>query len=334
MTDSVIQLIVFSSKAFILVLLLLFLFAGILSLLGRGKEKMNGKITVENLNEKYADIKNALSEEILSKAELKKFRKKIKQQDKEKEEALKTTPQKKIFVLHFNGDIKGSEVASLREEITAILCVASTDDEVVVTVESGGGMVHAYGLAAAQLARLRQKKIPLTVIVDKVAASGGYMMACIADQLLAAPFSMIGSIGVIVQLPNFHRVLKNNHIDFEQVTAGDYKRTLTLFGENTKEGRQKLHQEVEEIHHLFKDLIQKHRPQLDMDLVSTGEVWLGTKALELKLIDGLTTSDDYLLSQHELADLYEIQYHTKKSLSEKIFGSVSMLRKDLTGSMV
>lgn len=325
MSDFLIQLVLFSTKAVIIVVLILLLLAGILSLLGRGKEKLSGKITIKNLNKKYKKIKEILLQEILPKKAFKKYLKECNTSEKEQAIAIEKCPKKNIFIIHFHGDIKASAVAALREEVTAILEVAKLTDEVVVCLESAGGMVHAYGLAAAQLSRIRRKQIPLTVIVDKVAASGGYLMACVANKILAAPFAIIGSIGVIAQLPNFNRLLKEKNIDFEQVTAGNYKRTLTVFGENTKEGREKLRQEIEEIHQLFKNLIHEHRQQLDIQKVSTGEIWLGTQALELQLVDALTTSDDYLLSLYNHANLFEVSYHVKRSFSEKIFSSGTKL---------
>jgi serine protease SohB len=252
------------------------------------------------------------------------------QQSAEKDKTADGTVRKKnIFVLNFDGDIKASAVTALREEITAILNVAGKQDEVLVRIESSGGMVHAYGLAAAQLARIRQQDIPLIVTVDKVAASGGYLMACIADKILAAPFAIIGSIGVIVQLPNFHRLLKEKNVDFEQITAGNFKRTLTLFGENTEAGREKCHHEIEEIHGLFKNLIHDNRPGVDIDKVATGEHWLAKQAIEFKLVDELRTSDDYLLEQSKTANLFEVNYHIKKSISEKLFSGVSLLKKEI-----
>jgi serine protease SohB len=209
-------------------------------------------------------------------------------------------------------------VTSLREEVTAVLTVATPDDEVFVRLESGGGMVHAYGLAASQLNRIRERNIPLTVAVDKVAASGGYMMACVANRVIAAPFSIIGSIGVVAQIPNFHRLLKKHDVDFEQFTAGEFKRTVTMFGENTDEGRAKFRKEVEDIHLLFKDFIQKHRPNVDIVKVSTGEYWPAIRALEHDLIDELKTSDDYLLDKNETADIFQIRYSTRKNFLEKL----------------
>lgn len=230
----------------------------------------------------------------------------------------KPSDKKRVFVLDFHGDIKASACDNLREEISAVLSLATSADEVVVKLESGGGMVHSYGLAASQLARISNKKIPLTVCVDKVAASGGYMMACVADKIIAAPFAVLGSIGVIAQLPNFHKLLKKNNIDYEMFTAGEYKRTVTMFGENTDKGREKFKEDLEDTHVLFKEFVSEHRPQVDIAKVATGEVWFGRRAMEVNLVDSLYTSDEYLLAQAENADIYEVSYSFKKSLPEKL----------------
>jgi serine protease SohB len=325
MLDALFQLLIFTSKAIVIVMLTLLLIAGILALLGRGKNRKEGRLSIKNLNEEYEQTTEGLSAEILPKKLFKKFLKDQKEKSKIKSETAEKSPLPNIFVLNFDGDIKASAVHSLREEVTAVLGIAKPGDEVVLRLESAGGVVHGYGLAAAQLQRIRDRSIYLTVCVDKVAASGGYMMASVADRILSAPFAIIGSIGVIVQLPNFHRLLKDKHIDFEQITAGNYKRTLTLFGENTEEGRQKLHQEIDEIHHLFKNLIQENRHQLDINKVSTGEHWLGKQALELKLVDEIKTSDDYLMERSTRANLFEITYVMKKSMMEKLFSPVTKL---------
>jgi serine protease SohB len=256
---------------------------------------------------------------MLSKDNLKKYLKKEKEKLKEiyKGEK-KESDKKRIYALNFHGDIRASAVAALREEITAILTVASKNDEVFLRLESGGGVVHGYGLAASQLMRLREKNIPLTVSVDKVAASGGYMMACVANQIIAAPFAIIGSIGVIAQVPNFNKVLKKHDVEFEQFTAGEFKRTVTMFGENTEEAKAKFREEIEDIHVLFKDFIVQHRPNVDIVKVSTGESWPGTRALERNLVDELKTSDDYLLENSQYADIFEIKYVSKKSVFEKL----------------
>nr|WP_010132275.1 protease SohB [Microbulbifer agarilyticus] len=225
---------------------------------------------------------------------------------------------KRLFVVHFDGDIKASALSNLREEITAILQVAGKEDEVVVCLESPGGMVANYGLAASQLARVRSAGVKLTIVVDKVAASGGYMMACVADRILAAPFAMLGSIGVVAQLPNFHRLLQRNDVDFELFTAGEYKRTVTMFGENTPEGKEKFQNDLEEIHTLFQHFVHEYRPQLDIAKVATGEVWFGQRALDLALVDELKTSDEYLTSRAANADLYQVEYKERQNIAKKM----------------
>lgn len=219
--------------------------------------------------------------------------------------------------MRFDGDIKASALSHLREEITAILQIAGSEDEVVVCLESPGGMVANYGLAASQLARVRSAGVKLTIVVDKVAASGGYMMACVADRILAAPFAMLGSIGVVAQLPNFHRLLQRNDVDFELFTAGEYKRTVTMFGENTPEGKEKFQNDLEEIHTLFQHFVSEYRPQLDIAEVATGEVWFGQRALDLKLVDEIKTSDEYLTAQAQQADLFQVEYKERHNIAKK-----------------
>ncbi len=225
----------------------------------------------------------------------------------------------KIYVLDFKGDTAASAVEQLREEITLILATAKAGrDRVVVRLESPGGMVHGYGLAAAQLVRLRDAGFHLTICVDKVAASGGYMMACIGSEIVSAPFAILGSIGVVAQVPNFNRLLKEKNIDFEMYTAGQYKRTVTMFGENTEEGKAKFEEELQQTHVLFKHFVEKYRPQLNVEKVATGEHWYGQDALDLNLVDKLQTSDEYLLSLLPQHDIYVIQTRKKPTLGEKL----------------
>jgi len=299
--------------AIVMIVLFIFIMAG---------RKQAGKkelFEVKKLNKKYDEMARVMNASMLHKDGLKKYLKEEKERLKGIHKDKKDKKQRKrIYVLNFHGDIRASAVSSLREEITAILMVATKNDEVFVRLESGGGVVHGYGLAASQLMRLRDKNISLTISVDKVAASGGYMMACVGNRIIAAPFSIIGSIGVIAQIPNFHKVLKKHDVDFDQFTAGEFKRTVTMFGENTEEAKAKFREEIEDIHMLFKDFIVQHRPDVDIVKVSTGESWPGTRALERKLVDELKTSDDYLLENSKHADIYEITYVSKKSLIEKI----------------
>jgi serine protease SohB len=294
----------------------------------RGAHKESGHIVVAKLNERFDQMAHALKEFALDESELKEEEKQKKKADKKAAKIKKNEPnqlrKKRVFVLDFDGDIKASAADEMREAITAVLTLAESTDEVVVKLESGGGMVHSYGLAASQLDRIKKKGIPLTICVDKVAASGGYMMACVADKILAAPFAIIGSIGVIAQLPNFHKVLRKFDVDYEMFTAGEYKRTITMFGENTEKGRQKFTQELEDTHQLFKDFIGSHRAQVDLNDVATGEIWFGTRALDKKLIDGIATSDEYLTAFHPDADILSVDFEHKKTLQERLGMGVAM----------
>lgn len=300
---------------------ILIVVGGILTLARKGKLHDKNRLEIKKLNKKYAELAETVQDEILTKAEKKTLTQAKKAQAKVNKDVIK----KRIFVMEFTGDIKASAVNALREEVNAIINVATPKDEVVVCLESPGGMVAPYGLAASQLQRLKRKQIPLTVIVDKVAASGGYLMACVADRILAAPFAIVGSIGVVAQLPNFHRLLKKHNIDFEQLTAGEYKRTLTMFGENTDKAREKMQEDIEEIHNLFKTFIQQNRPIVNLEEVATGEHWLASRALELKLVDELTTSDDYLLTTSQNADVYQVILTGRKTLSEKLSSAFTAL---------
>ena len=284
-------------------------------------------LVVEHLNRQFEDSADGLKLAIEGKGRYKKAlkarQKERKREDKARGKDGSTKP--RLFVLDFKGDLRASAAASLREEVSAVLRVAKPGEQVLVRLENSGGTVHEHGFAASQLTRLKQHGLKLIVAVDKVAASGGYLMACVADRLIAAPFAIVGSIGVLAQLPNFHRLLEEKGIDFEQITAGRYKRTLTMFGENTDEGRAKLKEQVEEIHELFKAQIREHRPQVDVESVATGEHWHGVRALTLKLVDELKTSDDVLLEASTDHDLYHIAYKRRRSWQERILGGAESL---------
>lgn len=290
-----------------------------------------GELEITDLSEHFDDVEQNVVHHLLSKEQLKQKEKNDKKQAKEKAKEDKKSVkdgkednETRVFVVDFNGSIDAKEVASLREEISAILMVATPQDEVFVRLESGGGMVHGYGLASSQLDRIRQHNIPLIVSVDKVAASGGYMMACVANKIISAPFAIVGSIGVIAQVPNFHRLLKKNNVDFEQFTAGEFKRTVTMFGENTDKGREKFNEELEETHQLFKSFVSEHRPSLDIAKVATGEHWFGLKAKELGLVDEIQTSDDYLQLANKSNKVVAIKYAIKKGLAERFSKTASM----------
>ena len=288
-----------------------------------GRKSHQEGLEVESLNKKYKKLAGVLRKAVLNKDERKKEAKAEKQ--REKAEAKQPSVKPRSFVIDFKGDLKASAVSSLREEVSAVLDVATEKDEVIVCLENHGGMVHEHGLAASQLARIRDRGIPLVVCVDKVAASGGYLMACVASRIYAAPFAILGSIGVLAQIPNFNRMLDEHGVDFEQITAGKYKRTVTMFGKNTDEDRAKLKEELEEVHLLFKDAVAKYRPELDLDEVATGEHWYGPRALELGLADEILTSDEVLKRRAAERDLYQVTYKIKQPLQKRVMSNIDGL---------
>lgn len=309
------------------------------------KQPEDGAISITNFSKKYQEQQTSLNHFFLSEEELKQQEKAEKEAEKAKVKAekkrLKEGKEKpeeeqkaRLFVLDFNGDVHANAVNALRKEITALLSIAKPNDEVLLKLESPGGVVHGYGLAASQLQRLKTKNIPLTVAVDKVAASGGYMMACVADKIVSAPFAVIGSIGVVAQVPNIHRLLKKHDIDVDVMTAGEYKRTVTLVGENTEKGKQKFQQELEETHDLFKQFVTQHRPQLDIDKIATGEHWFGQQALALNLVDEIATSDDLLVKAVEDKEIIELKYKEKKNLTQRIGLQMEQSVENLLGKIL
>ncbi|MCH7821120.1 MAG: protease SohB [Proteobacteria bacterium] len=291
-----------------------------------GRKISHEGLDVESINKKYKALANTLRDAVTQKSERKKETKAEKK--REKAEAKDASSRPRSFVIDFKGDLKASAVPSLREEVSAILEVAAPEDEVIVRLENHGGVVHEHGLAASQLARIRDRDISLTVCVDKVAASGGYLMACVASKIYAAPFAILGSIGVLAQIPNFNRFLDSHGVDFEQITAGKYKRTVTMFGENTDEDRAKLKEELEDVHTLFKAAVSKYRPDLDLDKVATGEHWYGTRALELGLADEIKTSDELLTELAVDRELYQLTYNIKQPLQKRLMATIDgMLEK-------
>ncbi|SJM38317.1 putative protease SohB [Psychrobacter pasteurii] len=278
------------------------------------------ELKVIHLNKSQEQRRKSLIEATEDKNAVKQFQKALakKAKQKLKDKGKSKKKEKRIFVLDFDGDIKASAVKHLREEISTIISTANKDDEVVVRLESGGGMVHGYGLAAAQLVRLKEAGLTLTICVDKIAASGGYMMACVADKILAAPFAVVGSIGVVSQMPNFNKWLKKHDIDYEMFTAGEYKRTVTMFGENDDEDRAKYTEELEQTHELFKHFVTTYRPELDLAKVANGDHWYGEDALKLNLVDELSTSDAYLLQQMEKYQAYALLSRQKPTFAEKL----------------
>ena len=339
------EYLMFLAQAATVVVALLIVIYSLASLGSRGQSRTNeGRLSIHKLNDRIRDLKYSLEMSVIDSDVVKKARKqeakeeskKNKKAKKEQEKALRDSKtgdeeqnkelegtEKRAFVVLFEGDVKASSLDNLRLEITAILTLANEADEVVVCIESPGGMVHSYGLAASQLERIKAKGIPLTVAVDKVAASGGYLMASVADKIIAAPFALVGSIGVVAQIPNVHKLLKKNDVDVELLTAGKYKRTLSIFGENTEEGRQKFIEEIEDVHLLFQEFVINNRPDLDIEKVATGEAWYGKRALELSLVDQLLTSDEYIVDLCAERSVYQVEWEINKSPVDKFLGKVN-----------
>lgn len=304
--------------AFKTLIILLFV-AGIIVIIGvtAMKSQFKSHLEIEKINDKLKDYAKNIKHYSLDKTSLKEMRKKLKE---EKKKSNSEKPKNKLFVIDFKGDVKASQVENLREEVTAILTEATPNDEVLVSVESPGGMVPHYGLGASELLRFREKNIPLTIAVDKVAASGGYLMACTANKIICAPFGIVGSIGVVAQVPNLNRLLKKYDVDFKEYTAGEYKRTVTMLGEITPKGEEKFKEQLEQTHVLFKDFVKTYRPQIEAEKVATGEYWYGQQALSLGLIDSIKTSDDYIMEAAKEKTVIKIKYEKKQPLSEKISG--------------
>ena len=318
----------FLAQAITIVVALLVILSALTALGARRHQVGTGHLEINKLNDRLDGLKERIDEVVLPPQAFKKARKQAaKTAKKEAKQASKQVasdepPGKRVFVLSFEGDLQASKVVQLRHEINAILMHAAKTDEIVVRVESPGGMVHGYGLAASQLHRIRERGLHLVVAVDKVAASGGYLMAAVADKVIAAPFALVGSIGVVAQIPNVHRLLKKNDIDFEVITAGQYKRTMTVFGENTEEGRQKFTEELEDVHALFQEFVHDNRPSVDLAKVATGEAWYGQRAIDLNLVDEIATSDAYPMQKCEDADVFEIRWVEQKKPLERVLGQI------------
>ena len=312
----------FLLKALIIVAGLLTVIIVPLAFSQKRKTDKKKKLELEDLKDRF---KSHIQEFQQTHLDKKSYKALLKKQKKEKEEDSSKKPTS--FVLSFTGDKMATQVESLRDEISLLLNIAKAQDEVILLLESPGGAVAHYGLAASQLVRLRESHLKLTVCVDTVAASGGYLMACVGHQILSSPFAFIGSIGVIFQTPNLYEFLKKRDIAYEEVTAGKYKRTLTPFGKVTEEKREKLQEQIDLVHSQFKDFLGEYRNKLDFDKVATGEAWLGREALKLKLVDKIQCSDDYIIEALKTRNVYKVSLKTEKKLWEKITKKISLFQK-------
>ncbi len=317
----------FLAQAVTIVVALLLILSAVVSLGHKRQDHEGGHLEVRKLNDRLLDLRHAVEDSILNDAELKVQRKREIKEDKaevkaQKKAAVEDTVKPRLFVLDFDGDVEAGRTEFLRTEITAVLTLAKPQDEVLLRLTSPGGMVPHYGLAASQLHRIRKQGVPLVVAVDTVAASGGYLMAVVANKVIAAPFALVGSIGVVAEVPNVHRLLNKYDVDWDVYTAGQYKRTLTIFGQNTEEGRKKFVEELEDTHALFKEFVTEHRPALDLSTVATGEAWYGQRAIEKNLVDELCTSDEYVNAACEDRDVFEVQWIEHRKPLDRILGEI------------
>jgi serine protease SohB len=298
--------------------------AVLIARLARSGEPKDEEIKVRSLDDRYDDMRDTVDWALLDKRERKAL---AKTRKKEAKAAAKSRhdrePGKRIYVLSFKGDIRASAVKRLGAEIDAILIAARpATDEAVIRIESPGGTVTGYGLAAAEILRLRERKIKVTASVDQVAASGGYMMACAADRIVAAPFAIVGSIGVVAPVPNLHRLLKKNEIDFEEITAGEFKRTVSVLGEITPAGREHFREKLDTTHQAFKAHVAQCRPKVDIDRVANGDYWLAREGVALGLVDEIMTGDDLLFRARDSARLYEVSTEARKTLVQQLLSGV------------
>jgi serine protease SohB len=298
------------NSAFALYILTALLISFALFKVFKKSKTKEGKLTFEYLNEKRSRLIHELKKLIIAKED---GRKKAKEYEKSKKSQLNPIGKGRTFVLNFNGNVKAEEVEKLREEITAILTVAQKVDEVVVELNSPGGTVNGYGFASAQLQRIKDAGLKLTILVDQVAASGGYMMAVVGDRIIASPFAYIGSIGVVAEFPNFNRVLKKYGVDYKTYTAGESKRTVTQFGEVTRAGEKKFKDSLKRIHDLFKKHVKENRPKVDIKKIATGEHWTAQEALKMNLVDEIRTSDDYIVERISKSHVYRVSYEKSKT---------------------
>jgi serine protease SohB len=287
----------------------------------KGGQSADG-IQVERLNDAFDDLIRPLRKAALTGKAYKTAVKSEKKSHKEAQKKAEEEPRPRIYVLDFKGDMRASAAGNLRHEVSAILGLARKGDTVLLRLENSGGLVHEHGHAASQLARLKDHGLELVVAVDKVAASGGYMMACIGTQILAAPFAVLGSIGVLAQIPNVNRLLEERGVDVEMFKGGEFKRTVTMLGKNTNEDRARFQQEIDETHVLFKQFVAEHRPGLDLARVATGEHWFGKDALGLALCDALGTSDEWLMARREESDLLHVRYRRKEPIARRLAHAV------------
>jgi serine protease SohB len=230
------------------------------------------------------------------------FRKKTKELDE------KPLAERPIAVVSFDGDVRATKRKIVSALIDELIVNKDKLSEAVVVVNSPGGSVAEYGLLYAEMERIRAAGISLTVCIDTYAASGGYLMSLPANRIVAAPFAFVGSVGVVAYSPNIHRLLKKHDIEPRLFTAGEFKRTVTLIGDDDEEAKQHFQHQLESLHGLFLAAVKKYRTGANFEKIGTGDHWTAeeSQTQNLGLVDHIATSREYLLKLNADRDLVHL----------------------------
>ncbi|WP_343192796.1 S49 family peptidase [Buchnera aphidicola (Taiwanaphis decaspermi)] len=262
---------------------------------------LNNTLKVELLNNHYKKLKNDLS-----------FfqKKKIINQ--------KNVYNKKsnLYILDYNDKIKKNKIKKLREEISSIILVAKKNDEVLLRLENTSDIVYEYGLVIAQLQRLRKKGIKLIISIDKIVSNGGYIIACVADHISASPFSIIGPINIVVNIPNIDKYTQTSNLNNQLNDCNTFTK-LTLIKNNTKIYVNKIFNKLDIKKYIRNSFIKDMRPSLNLNKIFNQNYWIGENAINEKLIDSINTSDDILFSKKDTHNLLKIKYVYKSNIVEK-----------------
>ncbi len=221
-------------------------------------------------------------------------------------------PPPRLAVLRFQGlrDLNASGDQRLSEAIDEVLVNRDHFEEAVVIIDSPGGTTHGYGHAYALLERLSASGLKVTACIDRIGASGGYLMALPADRILAGPFAIVGSVGVVAGIPNVKRLLEEKGVSYRLFVAGDKKRVVHFADDDGPEVREYMDEKLAGIHTQFLQAVEKHRgDRVKLDEVRSGDHWSAEESVEkgLGLVDELQTSAEYLLERNREVALVMIE---------------------------
>jgi protease-4 len=213
-----------------------------------------------------------------------------------------------IAVIHLEGTIQGGTgLGATPEYILDQLDKALADDNVkaiLLRIDSPGGTVAASQEIALAVKRASEKK-PVVVSVGDICASGGYMVASQADEIIASPGSSVGSIGVIMEVANVEELLNKVGISFTTLTTGAYKDAGSPYRSLTETETAMLNEQLTVIYDQFITDVAEGRdlPETKVRELATGWVWLGSEALDLGLVDSLGNYNDAVKRTAELGGI-------------------------------